>query len=128
MKIIRAEVKNTALFVLVFREVINVQNFRKFIIHILVIFLFSIDLPSYFLFFLKDTRLKFIVINIPKRIHSHCFNLSVCLGLRQGWGEVGFVGPVWAIQWSVLLAVQGWCLFCGSFVLFFLFFLFPVFL
>ena len=34
-------------------------------------------------------------------------------------GEVGAVGPVWALQWGVLLSVPGWCFFCG-FLMFFL--------
>ena len=34
-------------------------------------------------------------------------------------GEVGAVGPVWALQWGVLLAVPGRCFFCGSFMFLF---------
>ena len=34
-------------------------------------------------------------------------------------GEVGAVGPVWALQWVVLLAVPGWCFFCGFLMFFF---------
>ena len=34
-------------------------------------------------------------------------------------GEVGAVGPVWALRWSILLTVLGRCFFCGSFVFLF---------
>ena len=34
-------------------------------------------------------------------------------------GEVGAVGPVWALQWNILLTVPGRCFFCGSFVFLF---------
>ena len=34
-------------------------------------------------------------------------------------GEVGAVGPVWALRWSILLTVPGRCFFCGSFMFLF---------
>ena len=34
-------------------------------------------------------------------------------------GEVGAVGPVWALQWGILLTVPGRYFFCGSFVFLF---------
>ena len=51
-----------------------------------------------------------------------CFMRAGCLCvLVHVWigGGVGAVGPVWALRWSVLLAVPGRCFFCGSFVFFF---------
>ena len=42
--------------------------------------------------------------------------VSVCLGLRLGWG---WVWHGWALRWGVLLTVPGRCFFCGSFVFLF---------
>ena len=33
-------------------------------------------------------------------------------------GEVGNVGPVWALRKDILLAIPGRCFFCGSFMFF----------
>ena len=43
----------------------------------------------------------------------------MCFGPHLGWGGVGAVGPVWALQWNILLTVPGRRFFCGSFMFLF---------
>ena len=43
----------------------------------------------------------------------------MCFGPHLGWGGVGAIGPVWALQWNILLTVPGRRLFCGSFMFLF---------
>ena len=40
----------------------------------------------------------------------------MCLGPHKG--AVGVVGPVWALQWDILLTVLGQSFFCRSFMFF----------
>ena len=42
--------------------------------------------------------------------------MSKCFGPHLGWGKVGAVGPVWALQWNILLTVPGRRFFYGSFM------------
>ena len=44
----------------------------------------------------------------------------LCVLVRVWVGDgVGAVGPVWALQWGVLLTVPRRCFFCGSFMFLF---------